>query len=236
MMFPFEKRTEWGTRIPQDLILTAAMRLVGSGYVVGPVDGLPFGNSSPTLRPFQMPQALTSICGLTKAPRWWCQGTKDILVGSDHGESCCARAVLIGRDESTTVARHTLYADDGMEAGKMHGNICKTVLAGLNVKFDIKAWHDSRKGMVSHQSLQWWQEDESEALYFGEHNDTLEATRVKLANAGFSSSDKEGDDMCDSPLAKVQRPVRHVVRELACMASWDAEVMEGSFWPEPGSL
>ena len=67
------------------------------------------------------------------------------MVGSDRGESCCARAVFIGRDENTTVARQTLYADDGMEAGKMHGSNCKKELVGINVKFDISEWHDSER-------------------------------------------------------------------------------------------
>ena len=85
-----------------------------------------------------------------------------------HGEACCTRAVFIGHDENTTVTRQTPYADDGVEAGEMHCNICKRGLAGINVKFDINEGHNSEKGMVSYQSVQWWQEDTSEALNSGE--------------------------------------------------------------------
>ena len=48
------------------------------------------------------------------------------------------------------------------------------ILARLSVRFDIKEWHDSEKGIVSDQSVQWWQDNEGEALNFGEYRDNFE--------------------------------------------------------------
>ena len=150
-------------------------------------------------------------------------------MGIDHGESCCAREVFIGHAENTTVDKLTPHANDGMGSGEMHGSICKSVLAEIKVKFDINEGQDSERGVVSYQRVQWWQEDESKALNFGEYKDSLADDRVRLVRAGFLSSEDREDHMCDNPLAKVQQPVSHVVLEIARVASSDAQVMDGSY-------
>ena len=74
---PGEKSPEWSTRASRDLTLTA-MRLVGSAYVVGPTDGLPFGNSYLALRPLPMPQTL-------KRSIWPDKGAQ-MVVSKDQGD------------------------------------------------------------------------------------------------------------------------------------------------------
>ena len=150
-------------------------------------------------------------------------------MGIDQGESCCAREVFIGHAENTTVDKLTPHANYGMGSGEMHGSICKSVMAEIKVKFDINEGQDSERGVVGYRRVQWWQEDESKALNFGEYKDSLADDRVRLVRAGFLSSEDREDHMCDNPLAKVQQPVSHVVLEIARVASSDAQVMDGSY-------